>query len=63
MHGVDIEQIADYDLRTDVAQRPRTFVIGSHHRTHGLTFFQQHLGDCAAYAANTARGAGYQNGM
>jgi hypothetical protein len=34
MHRIEIEQIADHNLRTHVAQRLRAFVFTSHHRTH-----------------------------
>jgi len=34
MHRIEIEQIADHDLGTHVAQRLRAFVFMSHHRTH-----------------------------
>ena len=63
MHRIEIEQIADHDLRTHVAQRLRAFVFISHHRTHRFALLQQQFGDRAPYRADAARRAGDQNGM
>jgi hypothetical protein len=62
MHRIEIEQIADHDLCTHIAQRLRAFVFLSHHRTHCFALFQQHFGERAAYRADAARRAGDQNG-
>ena len=51
MHRIEIEQIADHDLRTHVAQCLRAFVFISHHRTHRFALLQQQLGDGAPYCA------------
>ena len=51
MHRIKIEQIADHDLRTHVAQCMRAFVFISHHRTHGFALLQQHFGDRTPYRA------------
>jgi hypothetical protein len=40
-----VQQIADYDLRTHVAQCLRAFVVISHHRTHRFALLQQLFGD------------------
>jgi hypothetical protein len=40
MHRFEIEQIADHDLRSHVAQRLLTFVFISHHRTHRFALLQ-----------------------
>ncbi len=63
MHRIEIEEIADHDLRTHVAQRLRAFVFISHHRTHRFALLQQQFGDRAPYRANAARRAGDQNGI
>jgi hypothetical protein len=39
------QQIADYDLRTHVAQCLRAFVVISHHRTHRFALLQQLFGE------------------
>jgi hypothetical protein len=62
MHGIEIEQIANHDLGTHVAQRLRAFVLISHHRTHRIALLRQQPGDRAPYCADTARRAGDQNG-
>jgi hypothetical protein len=62
MQRIEVEQIADHDLRTHVAQRLRAFVFISHHRTHRFALPQQQFGDRAPYRANAARRAGNQNG-
>jgi hypothetical protein len=49
MHRIGVEQIADHDVRPQVAQRPRAFVLVSHHRTHRSVLVQQQLGDLASY--------------
>ena len=54
---MEIEQIANHDLRTHVAQRLRAFVFISHHRTHRFALLQQQFGDRAPYRADTARRA------
>jgi hypothetical protein len=61
MHRIEIEQIADHDLRTYAAQRLSAFVFISHHRTHRFALFQQQFGDGAPYRADPARRAGDQN--
>ena len=63
MHRVEIEQIADHDLRTHIAQRLRALVFVSHHRTHRFVLLQQQFGDRASYRADTARRARDQNGI
>jgi hypothetical protein len=63
VHRIEIEQIADHDLRTHVAQRLRAFVFISHHRTHRLALLQQQFGDRAPYRADAACGSGDQNGV
>src|SRR5580704_10712947 len=61
MHRIEIEQIADHDLRTHAAQRLRAFVFISHHRTHRFALLQEQFGDRAPYSADAARRAGNQN--
>jgi len=61
MHGIEIEQIADHDLRTHVAQPLRASVFISHHRTHRFALLQQQFGDRASYRPDAARRAGDQN--
>jgi hypothetical protein len=63
MHRIEIDQIADHDLRTHVAQRLRTSVFISHHRTHRFALLQQQFGDRAPYRADAARRTGDQNGI
>jgi hypothetical protein len=63
MHRLEIEQIADHDFRTHVAQRLRAFVFISHHRTHCLALLQEQFGDRATYPADAARRTGDQNGI
>jgi len=63
MHRIEIEQIADHDLRTQVAQRLRAFVFIPHHRTHRFALLQQQFGDRAPYRTDAARRAGDQNGI
>jgi hypothetical protein len=63
MHRIEIEQIADHDLRTHVAQRLRAFVFISHHRTHRFALPQQQIGDPAPHSADAARRAGDENGI
>jgi hypothetical protein len=63
MHGIEIEQIADHDLRTHVAQRLRASVFISHHRTHRFALLQQQFGDRAPYRADAAGRACDQNGI
>ncbi len=63
MHGIEIEQIADHDLRTHIAQHLRAFVFISHHRTHHFALLQQQFGNRAPYRSDTARCAGNQNGI
>ncbi len=55
MHRIEVKQIADHDLRTQVAQCLRAFVLISHHRTHRLAFLQQQFDDRAPYPADAAR--------
>jgi hypothetical protein len=62
MHRIEIEQIADHDFRTHVAQCLRALVFTSHHRTHRFALPQQQLGDRAPYCADAARRASNQNG-
>jgi hypothetical protein len=40
VHRIEIEQIANHDLRTHVAQRLRAFVFLPHHRAHGFALLQ-----------------------
>jgi hypothetical protein len=54
MHGIEIEQIANHDLRSQNAQRLRALVFSSHHRPHRFAFLQQKLGDRASYRADAA---------
>jgi Epoxide hydrolase N terminus len=63
MHRIQIEQIANHDLRTHVAQRLCAFVFSSHHRTHRFAVLQQQFSDRTPYRADTARRAGDQNGI
>jgi hypothetical protein len=58
MHRIEIEQIADHDLRTHIAQRLSAFVFGSHHCTHWFPLLQQQCGDSSAYRADPASRAG-----
>jgi hypothetical protein len=58
MHGIEIEQIADHDLRTQTAQCLRALVLSSHHRSHRLAMLQQQFGDRASYRPDAARRAG-----
>jgi hypothetical protein len=51
MQGVEIEQIADHDLRPHVAQRLRALVFIPDHRAHRFTLLQQHLRDRTPYRA------------
>jgi hypothetical protein len=62
MHRIEIEQVADHDLRAHFAQRLRAFVFNSHHRTYRFALLQQQFGDGAPDCADTARRAGDQNG-
>jgi len=61
MHRVEVEQVADYDLRAQVAQRLRAMVFIAHHRAHRFSLLEQHLGDGASDAAGAAAGAGDQD--
>src|ERR1051325_5015488 len=63
MHRIEVEQIADHDLRTHVAQGLRAFVFTSHHRTHSFALLQEQFCNRAASPANAARRAGDQNGI
>jgi hypothetical protein len=63
MHRIEIEQIADHDLRTHVTQRLRAFVFTSHHRPHRFALLQQQFSDRAPYRAHATSGAGDQNAM
>jgi hypothetical protein len=63
VHGIEIEQIADYDLRTQIAQRLRAVVFISDHRAHRFALLQQQFGDRAPYRADAARRPGDQNAM
>jgi hypothetical protein len=63
MHRIEIEQIADHDLRTRVAQCLRAFVFISNHRTHRFALLQQQFGERAPDPADAARRAGDQNGI
>jgi hypothetical protein len=63
MHRIEIEQIADHDLRTHVAQRLRAFVFLSHHRTDCFALLQQQFGDRGSYCADAASGARDQDGI
>jgi hypothetical protein len=63
MHRIEIEQIADHDLRTHVAQCLSALVLSSHHSTHRFAVLQQQFGDRAPYRADAARRAGDQNGI
>ena len=54
MYGIEIEQIADRDLRTQTAQCLRALVLSSHHRPHGLALLQQQFGDRASYRPDAA---------
>jgi hypothetical protein len=58
MHRIEIEQITDHNFGAQVAQRLRTFVLNSHHRSHGFALLQQQLGDRAPYPAGAACSAG-----
>jgi hypothetical protein len=40
MHRVEVEQIADHNLRALLAQRLRALVFASHHRAHRFTLLQ-----------------------
>src|SRR5260370_1105971 len=62
MHRIEIEQIANHDLRTLVAQRLRAFVFSSHHRAHRFALLQEQFGYRASYRADSTRGSGDQNG-
>ena len=63
MHRIEIEQIADHDLLTHVAQRLRAFVFNSHHRAHRFAVLQQQFGDRAPYRADAARRTRDKNGI
>ncbi len=63
MHRIEIQQIADHDFRTHVAQRLSALVFVSHHRTHRFALLQQQLAGRSPYAADAARRAGDQNGI
>jgi hypothetical protein len=62
VHRIEVEQIADHDLRADVAQRLRALVFSSHHGAYRVAVLQQQPGDRAPYAAHAACRAGDQNG-
>jgi len=61
MHRIEIEQIADHDLRTQIAQRLRALVFISHHRTHRFALLQQQFGNRAPYRADAAGCTGDEN--
>jgi hypothetical protein len=63
MHRIEIEQIANHDLRTHVAQRLSALVFGSHHRAHRFALLKQQFGNGSPHSADTARRAGYQDGI
>ena len=56
-----MQQIADYDLRTHVAQCLRAFVVISHHRTHRFALLQQLFGDLRPNPTDASRRACEQN--
>src|SRR5258708_40306740 len=61
MHRIEIEEIADHDLRTQVAQDLSAVVFISHHRSNRFASYQKQFGDGAAYSANAAGRASDQN--
>jgi hypothetical protein len=58
MHRIEIEQIANHDLRTHVAQRLSALVFGSHHRTHRFALLKEQFGDGSPHRADPASRAG-----
>src|ERR1700690_496674 len=61
VHRIEIEQIADHDLRAHVAQSLCPSVFTSYHRTHCFALLQQLFSDRAPYPTDASRRAGDQN--